>query len=117
MRSYHRISLSKPTVILISNLGPCALDEVFFPYSSASPKAIGNCFKLKFSGQVRFGEVDDICKDSYGKGSQRSSFSQRDPEYGLLMGAVDFLNIRSISQRCFFILHYYILGYTETFLI
>ena len=93
-------SVLKPhVIILIYNLGPCALDEIFFPYSSTSSKAIGSCFKLKFNGQARFGEVDDICKDSYGKGSQRSSFSQRDPEYGLLRGALDFLNIRSISQR------------------
>ena len=83
---------------MVSISGPCALDEIFFPISSESP-GVGSCFNIKFNGQSRFEEVNDICLDSYSKGSQRSSFSKRDLEYGLLMGTLDFLNIRSIEQR------------------
>ena len=71
------------------------MDEVFFPYTSGSPKAIGSCFRINTNAKVNFNEVDDTCLDLYGKGSKRSPFSQRDPEYGLLYGALNFLQIRS----------------------
>ena len=79
--------------------GPCSLDEIYFPYATNSAKAIGSCYSVKSNGQVRYDEVDGVCHDAYGKGSKRSSFSQRDPEYGLLMGALDFANIRTSKQR------------------
>ena len=59
-------------------LGPCALDEIFFPYSSNSEKAIGSCFNIKSKGKVSYNEVDDVCLAEYGKGSKRSPFSKRD---------------------------------------
>ena len=87
-------------IIRHSFLGPCSFDEIFFPVPSpTTPKSIGSCFKIKFDGQSRFGDVNDICMDSYSAGSQRSTFSKRDPEYGLLMGSLDFLDIRSITKR------------------
>lgn len=76
----------------IDNLGPCAMDEVFFPRSENSNHGIGSCFKIKADGKVRFEEANDVCLDSSGKGSLRSSFSRRDPEYDLLLGALDFLH-------------------------
>ena len=80
--------------------GPCSFDEVFFPLrSSSTAEAIGSCFKISFGGQTRFDEVNDICLDSYSTGSSRSTFSKRDSEYGLLMGSLDFLNIRTATER------------------
>ena len=60
---------------------------------------MGSCFKINLDGKTRFEDVNDVCLDSYTAGSQRSSFSQRDPEYGLLMGSLDFLKTRTVSQR------------------
>ena len=71
--------------------GPCAMDEIFFPYESGSAKGIGSCFKVNAPAKATYNEVDDICLASYGKGSKRSPFSKRDPEYGLLEGSLNFL--------------------------
>ena len=68
------------------------MDEIFFPRSENSNHGIGSCFKIKADGKVRFEEANDVCLDSSGKGSLRSSFSRRDPEYDLLLGALDFLH-------------------------
>ena len=75
------------------------MDEVFFPYKSNSPKGIGSCFAINTDAKVTFNEVDDVCLSLYGKGSKRSPFSQRDPEYGLLMGALNFLEMRNPGKR------------------
>ena len=75
--------------------GPCAMDEVFFPYTSNSAAGIGSCFAINKDAKVTFNEVDDVCLSSYGKGSKRSPFSKRDPEYGLLEGALNFLEKRA----------------------
>ena len=68
------------------------MDEVFFPRSENSNHGIGSCYKIKADGKVRFEEANDVCLDSSGKGSLRSSFSRRDQEYDLLLGALDFLH-------------------------
>ena len=73
------------------------MDEIFFPYKSNSPRGIGSCFAMNADAKVAFNEVDDVCLDLYGKGSMRSPFSQRDPEYGLLMGALNFLETQTNS--------------------
>ena len=80
------------------NIGPCAMDEVFFPYTSDSPIGIGSCFAVNTNAKATFDEVEDICLSSYGKGSKRSPFSKRDPEYGLVEAALDFLETRSESK-------------------
>ena len=91
--------------IIICFEGPCSLDEVFFPSPiddkprTGSLRVMGSCFKINLDGKARFEDVNDVCQDSYTTGSQRSSFSQRDPEYGLLMGSLDFLKTRTVSQR------------------
>ena len=77
-------------------LGPCALDEIFFPYSSNSEKAIGSCFNIKSKGKVTYNEVDDVCLAEYGKGSKRSPFSKRDQEYRLLEGMISFFEQRPL---------------------
>ena len=77
-------------------LGPCALDEIFFPYSSNSEKAIGSCFNIKSNGKVSYNEVDDVCLAEYGKGSERSPFSKRDQEYRLLEGMISFFEQRPL---------------------
>ena len=77
-------------------LGPCALDEIFFPYSSNSEKAIGSCFNIKSNGKVSYNEVDDVCLAEYGKGSKRSPFSKRDQEYRLLEGMISFFEQRPL---------------------
>ena len=80
----------------LDNFGPCSTDEVFFPRAEHSTQGIGSCFKIKPEGKVQFKDVNDVCLDSSGKGSLRSSFSKRDPETKLLLGALDFLhNTRS----------------------
>ena len=76
----------------IDNLGPCSLDEVFFPRAENSNNGIGSCYKIKPQGNVRFEEANDICLDSSNIGSLRSPFSRRDPEFSLLLGALDFLH-------------------------
>ena len=83
-------------VILFFILGPCALDEIFFPYSSNSEKAIGSCFNIKSKGKVTYNEVDDVCLAEYGKGSKRSPFSKRDQEYRLLEGMISFFEQRPL---------------------
>ena len=77
-------------------LGPCALDEIFFPYSSNSEKAIGSCFNIKSKGKVTYNEVDDVCLAEYGKGSKRSPFSKRDQEYRLLEGMISYFEQRPL---------------------
>ena len=77
-------------------LGPCALDEIFFPYSSNSEKAIGSCFNIKSKGKVTYNEVDDVCLAEYGKGGKRSPFSKRDQEYRLLEGMISFFEQRPL---------------------
>ena len=76
--------------------GPCALDEIFFPFSSSSEKAIGSCFNIKSKGKVTYNEVEDLCLAEYGKGSKRSPFSKRDQEYRLLEGMLSFFEPRPL---------------------
>ena len=71
------------------------MDEIFFPYTSSSATGIGSCFAINYDAKATFNEVDDICMNAYGKGSRRSPFSKRDPEYGLLEGALNFLEKRT----------------------
>lgn len=40
-------------------------------------------------------ETDTICMNNYGKGSKRTSGSQRSADYGLFMGMLDFYNDRT----------------------
>ena len=77
--------------IKLDNLGPCGLDEIFFPYVSGSNKAIGNCYRLETNGKVGFSQVNDMCLNANAVGSRSSSFSARNPEYPLVIGALDFL--------------------------
>ena len=79
--------------------GPCSFDELFFPYASNSPTAFGTCHAIKFNGKSRYAETDNTCLNNYGKGSKRSSSSQRNVDYGLFMGALDFLHDRAESSR------------------
>ena len=76
----------------IDNIGPCAMDEVFFPSGENSNRRIGSCYRIKPNAKVRFEDANDVCLDSSGKGSLRSPFSRRDPEFDLLLGALDFLH-------------------------
>ena len=82
----------------LDNLGPCSMDEVFFPRAENSNNGIGSCYKIKPNGKVRFEDVNDICLDSSGKGSMRSPFSRRDEEFNLLLGALDFLHSTTSSN-------------------
>ena len=50
---------------------------------------------MALGGNARYGEVDDLCLDSFSTGSRRASLSHRDNETGLLMGALDFLEERT----------------------
>lgn len=75
------------------------MDEIFFPYKSDSAKGIGSCYKVNTGAKATYNEVDDICLASYGKGSKRSPFSKRDPEYGLLEGALNFLEKREEHSK------------------
>ena len=95
----HQIKIGWVYPFLVILTGPCSFDELFFPYVSGSPAAFGSCHAIKFNGNSRFGETDEICLSNYGKGSRRSSNSQRDVEYGLFKGAVDFLQERSSQSR------------------
>ena len=54
---------------------------------------------MALSSKARYGEVDDFCLDSYGKGSMSNSFSQRNAEADLLMGALDFFEERAVGSR------------------
>jgi len=42
------------------------------------------------NGAARYYDVDDICLSSSSRGSMRSPFSRRDPEYHLFDAALDF---------------------------
>ena len=72
---------------------------MFFPYASDSAKVFGACHAIKFNGKSRYLETDNICLDTFGKGSKRASGSQRGKDYGLFMGALDFFNDRSTALR------------------
>ena len=63
-------------VVEIDNLGPCSLDEVFFPYVSGSNKGIGSCFRMEPGGRVQYNQINDACVDSSGRGSIRYSFNR-----------------------------------------
>ena len=76
----------------IDNIGPCSMDEVYFPAREGTGEQIGSCYKINADGKARFHDVNDICLDSSSEGSTRYSFSRRDPEYYLLHGALDFLH-------------------------
>ena len=76
--------------IAIDNLGPCALEEVFFP--SESGKMIGSCYRIEGKGKARFHDVDDLCLSSTARGSVRASFSRRDPEFELLKSFLEYHN-------------------------
>ena len=43
----------------------------------------------------RFIETNQVCLDSSSRGSQRSSFSRRDPEINLLIGALNYAYLNS----------------------
>ena len=72
---------------------------MFFPYASDSAKVFGACHAIKFNGKSRYLETDNVCLDTFGKGSKRASGSQRGKDYGLFMGALDFYNDRSTASR------------------
>ena len=59
----------------------------------------GACHAIKFNGKSRYLETDNICLDTFGKGSKRASGSQRGKDYGLFMGVLDFFNDRSTASR------------------
>ena len=63
-------------VVEIDNLGPCSLNEVFFPYVSSSNKGIGSCFMLEPEGRVTYNKISDACADSSGRGAIRYSFNR-----------------------------------------
>ncbi len=69
------------------------MNEVFFPLAENSADGIGSCFYINHQAQTRFHETNQVCLDSTTRGSIRSPFSQRDPEYNLLMGVLNFLYI------------------------
>jgi hypothetical protein len=71
--------------------GPCNMNEVFFPQGENLTSGIGSCYYINHAGQTRFHETSSVCLDSSSRGSLQSSFSQRDPEYNLLKGALNFL--------------------------
>ena len=75
------------------------MDEIFFPHTSTSAKGIGSCFAVNADAKVTYNEVDDVCLSAYGRGSKRSPFSKRDPEYGLLEGALNFLEKDSTTNK------------------
>ena len=81
--------------IAIDNLGPCALEEVFFP--SEPGKMIGSCYRVEVDGKARFHDVDDLCLSSSARGSTRASFSQRDPEFQLLKSYLEYYNQKGDS--------------------
>ena len=82
-------------------LGPCSMNEVFFPQKENSSNGIGSCYYINHNGQTRFHETNQVCLDSTSRGSVRSSFSRRDPEYNLLRGALNFLYITDDTNKRF----------------
>ena len=76
------------------------MNEVFFPVMENSASGIGSCYSVNFGAKVRYHETNSVCLGSTNRGSIRSPFSQRDPEYGLLLGAINFLGpTRGPSDR------------------
>ncbi len=73
--------------------GPCSADEVFFPQGENQSSGIGSCYYINHSGKTRFHETNQVCLDSSSRGSLRSPFSGRDPEFNLLVGALNYLYI------------------------
>ena len=81
--------------IHFSNTGPCSLNEVFFPQSENSSFGIGSCYYINHNGKVRFHEANSVCLDSSSRGSLRSPFNKRDPDYDLVLGVLNFLYLTS----------------------
>ncbi len=80
-------------------LGPCNTYEVFFPQGENLASGIGSCYLINHNGNVRFHEANSVCLDSTNRGSLKSPFSQSDPEYNLLMGAINFLKVFGPGDR------------------
>ena len=77
-------------MVSIDQLGPCALEEVYFPEDASSGKMIGSCFRVQSQGNARYFDLDDICLASSSQGSVRASFSRQDPEFHMLEAYIDF---------------------------
>ena len=45
---------------------------------------------MQLDGQVRYDDVDDVCLASSSRGSVRSAFNRRDPEFHLLDAFLNF---------------------------
>ena len=73
------------------------MNEVFFPQTENSATGIGSCYYINPDGQTRYHEANQVCLDSTSRGSIRSSFSRRDPEINLLLGALNFLYVNADS--------------------
>jgi hypothetical protein len=77
------------------------MNEVFFPQGENLTSGIGSCYYINHAGQTRFHETSSVCLDSSSRGSLQSSFSQRDPEYNLLKGALNFLYLTDDPTKRF----------------
>eukprot|EP00094_Tigriopus_californicus_P010938 TCALIF_10552-PA protein Name:"Protein of unknown function" AED:0.34 eAED:0.34 QI:0/0.25/0/0.4/1/1/5/0/331 len=75
----------------IDNMGPCSIEEFYFPAMDGSPNRIGSCFWQQ-ENTNRFLDIPDACNSMSRSGFQQASFSVHDQEYHLLLPGINNLN-------------------------
>jgi hypothetical protein len=60
-------------ILLFPYLGPCSMNEVYFPQTENETRGLGSCYYIQHNGKARFDEVNNICLDSSNRSHYTSS--------------------------------------------